>query len=133
VTDIPVELRNAPSLAEPPGYSHVAIGRGQTLVFTAGAVPLDREGRLVGEGDGVVQAEQAIANLLVALEAGGAGSHDIAKTTVYVAGGNHAVQVAVWELVRHSPIGRAPSTLVGVPTLGYRGQLVEIEAIAVLD
>ena len=55
------------------------------------------------------------------------------KTTVYVAGASHETQVDVWQVVRASSIGAAPSTLVGVPILGYRGQLVEIEAIAVLD
>jgi hypothetical protein len=39
----------------------------------------------------------------------------------------------VWEAVQRSPIASAPSTLVGVATLGYRGQLVEIEAISVID
>ncbi len=55
------------------------------------------------------------------------------KTTVYVAGGSHDRQAAVWQAVQRSPIATAPSTLVGVATLGYRGQLVEIEAVAVLD
>ena len=35
-----VELRNVEGLAEPPGYSHVAVASGARLVFTAGAVPL---------------------------------------------------------------------------------------------
>ena len=42
-------------------------------------------------------------------------------------------QSAVWQVVRGSEIGRAPSTLVGVPILGYRRQLVEVEAIALID
>ena len=128
-----VELRNVDTLAPPPGYSHVAVGRGGTMVFTAGAVPLDVRGELVGEGDAVAQAEQVIANLLAALEAGGAGPGDVAKTTVYVAGASHEAQVDVWQVVRNSALGRAPSTLVGVPSLGYRGQLVEVEAIALVD
>lgn len=128
-----VQLRNVDALAPPPGYSHVAVGRGGTMVFTAGAVPLDGEGNLVGEGDPLAQAERVIGNLLAALEAGGAEPSDVAKTTVYVAGGSYETQSAVWQMVRTSPIGRSPSTLVGVPTLGYRGQLVEIEAIALLD
>jgi enamine deaminase RidA (YjgF/YER057c/UK114 family) len=103
------------------------------MVFTAGAVPLDAEGNLVGEGDALAQAERVIDNLLVQLEAGGAGPADVAKTTVYVAGGDYGVQSSVWQVVRSSVVGSAPSTLVGVPTLGYRGQLVEIEAIALLD
>jgi len=41
---------------------------------------------------------------------------------------------AVWDVVRSSPIGAAcpASTLLGVERLGYRGQLVEVEAVAVL-
>ena len=127
-----VELRNVDTLAAPPGYSHVAVGSGGTVVFTAGAVPLDAEGDLVGEGDPVAQAEQVIENLLAALQTGGAEPQDVAKSTVYVAGG-HEAQSAVWQVVRSSEIGRAPSTLVGVPILGYRGQLVEVEAIALID
>jgi hypothetical protein len=41
--------------------------------------------------------------------------------------------VRVWDVVQRSPIASAPSTLVGVATLGYRDQLVEIEAIAVVE
>jgi enamine deaminase RidA (YjgF/YER057c/UK114 family) len=130
---VTVELRNAGGLTSPPGYSHVAIARGDTLVFTAGAVPLDADGNVVGEGDAVAQAHRVIANLLTQLGAAGAGPTEVVKTTIYVAGESHEAQVDVWEVVRASPIGSAPSTLVGVPILGYRGQLVEIEAIAVLD
>jgi enamine deaminase RidA (YjgF/YER057c/UK114 family) len=128
-----VERRNVSGLAAPPGYSHVAIARGTALVFTAGAVPLDATGELVGADDAVVQAEQVVANLLAALSEAGAGAEDVVKTTVYVAGADHDRQAAVWEAVQRSPIASAPSTLVGVPILGYRGQLVEIEAIAVVD
>lgn len=127
-----VELRNVPGLASPPGYSHVAIARGATLVYTAGAVPLDGSGDLVGAADAVAQTDQVVANLLAALSAAGARPEDVVKTTVYVAGGDHERQATVWEAVQRSPIAAAPSTLVGVPILGYRGQLVEIEAVAVL-
>jgi enamine deaminase RidA (YjgF/YER057c/UK114 family) len=126
-----VEYRNVSDLAEPPGYSHVAIGRG-TLVFTAGAVPLDETGELVGENDVVAQTERVIANLLAQLHEGGAAPEDVVKTTVYVAGGSHDAQRAVWDTVQASPIAAAPSTLLGVALLGYRGQLVEIEAVAVI-
>ena len=128
-----VQLRNAEALSPPPGYSHVAVAHGGTMVFTAGAVPLDAEGNLVGEGDALAQAERVIGNLLIQLETGGAHAEDVAKTTVYVAGASYDTQSAVWQMVRSSAIGSAPSTLVGVPALGYRGQLVEIEAIALLD
>ena len=103
-----VELHNVDTLAAPPGYSHVAVGRGGTVVFTAGAVPLDAEGDLVGEGDPAAQAVQVIENLLAALQMGGAQPQDVAKTTVYVAGASFEAQSAVWQVVRSSEIGRAP-------------------------
>jgi enamine deaminase RidA (YjgF/YER057c/UK114 family) len=128
-----VERRNVEGLADPPGYSHVAVARGSTLVFTAGAVPLDAAGDLVGPEDPVAQTDQVVANLLAALATAGAGPDDVVKTTVFVAGADHDVQLAVWEVVQASPIAAAPSTLVGVALLGYTGQLVEIEAVAVFD
>jgi enamine deaminase RidA (YjgF/YER057c/UK114 family) len=125
-----VERRNAPGLSPPPGYAHVAVGRGR-VVFTAGGVPLDSEGRLVGEGDHEAQTERVVANLEAQLAAGGASAADVVKTTVYVVA--DGVPLAhVWDVFRRSPLSEAPSTLLGVASLGYTGQLVEIEAVAVL-
>lgn len=71
-------------------------------------------------------------NLVATLEAAGAGLHDVAKSTVYVASAERDDLVAVWQVVRevfgdHD----APSTLLGVAVLGYPDQLVEVEAVAV--
>lgn len=126
-----VGYRNADGLAEPPGYTHVAIGQGARMVFTAGAVPIDADGNLVGAGDPVAQTERVIENLLRQLEAGGARPDDVVKTTVYVAA-DHDTMIAVWDAVQRSPIASAPSTLLGVALLGYAGQSVEIEAVAVV-
>ena len=102
-------------------------------MLTAGGVPLDADGTLVGPGDYAEQTRRVIANLLAALEAGGATPGDVAKTTVYVVTAHLRGPLGdVWEVVRSSPLAGAPSTLVGVSTLGYEGQLVEIEAIAVV-
>jgi enamine deaminase RidA (YjgF/YER057c/UK114 family) len=94
---VPIERRNVPELATPPGYTHVAIARGSTLVFTAGAVPLDAAGELVGAEDSAAQTNQVVANLLAALATGGAGPDDVVKTTVYVAGVDHDMDLAVWD------------------------------------
>jgi enamine deaminase RidA (YjgF/YER057c/UK114 family) len=130
---VSVERRNVPSLLPPPDYAHVAVAAGR-LVFTAGGVPIDPNGELVGAGDYAEQARRVIANLIEALDAGGAAPEDVAKTTVYVVtAGDRAPLPAVWEVVRASPLAGAPSTLLGVSALGYAGQLVEIEAVAVID
>ena len=126
-----VERRNVEGLAPPPGYSHVAVAG--ALVFTAGAVPLDADGNLVGADDPGVQARQVLANLERQLAEGGATPAHVVKTTVYVAGASREHQRAVWDAVQGSPFATAPSTLIGVALLGYRGQLVEIEAVAVID
>jgi enamine deaminase RidA (YjgF/YER057c/UK114 family) len=128
-----IERMNSPNLSEPPGYSHVVVSSGSRLLTPAGAVPLDAEGNLVGPGDYVTQARQAISNLETALGAAGATARDVVKTTVYVVPGNRSDLSAVWEVVQESGMADAASTLLGVSVLGYEGQLVEIEAIAVLE
>lgn len=127
-----IERLTVPDLAQPPGYAHVVVATGTRLVTTAGAVPLDAEGNLVGAGDIRVQARQTLHNLMRQLEAAGASAEDVLKTTVFVASTDRADLVACWEEVQRSPLAAVASTLLGVALLGYAGQLVEIEAIAVL-
>lgn len=124
-------LRHVPALADAE-YAYVATVESATrLVFTAGACPLDREGRTVAPGDHAAQARQVMANLETALAAAGARLADVVKTTVYVASAHRPDLVTVWQVVRdafgdHDP----PSTLLGVAVLGYPDQLVEVEAVA---
>ena len=126
-----IERINAPGLSQPPGYSHVVVASGSRLVTTAGAVPLDAEGNLVGAGNLLVQARQTLQNLAVALEAIGAMAQDVIKITVYVVAGERADLGSVWNAVQQSDIAGTASTLLGVSMLALEGQLVEIEAIAV--
>jgi enamine deaminase RidA (YjgF/YER057c/UK114 family) len=128
-----IERTNAPALSQPPGYSHVVVASGSRLVTTAGAVPLDAEGNLVGAGDLHAQARQTLQNLAIALEAVGARGRDVIKTTVYVVAAERGDLSSVWVAVRESGIAGAASTLLGVSMLAIEGQLVEIEAMAVLE
>jgi enamine deaminase RidA (YjgF/YER057c/UK114 family) len=128
-----IKRTNAPGLSQPPGYSHIVVASGSRLVSTAGAVPLDAQGNLAGAGDLLLQARQTLENLELALGAGGATAKDVIKTTVYVVAGERADLSSVWVAVRESSIAGAASTLLGVSTLAVEGQLVEIEAIAMLE
>jgi enamine deaminase RidA (YjgF/YER057c/UK114 family) len=128
-----IERINAPALSQPPGYSHIVVASGSRLVTTAGAVPLDAEGNLVGAGDLLVQARQTLQNLAIALEAVGARERDVIKMTVYVVASERADLGSVWVAVQESGIAGAASTLLGVSMLAIEGQLVEIEAMAVLE
>ncbi|GLW47962.1 hypothetical protein Stsp02_36240 [Streptomyces sp. NBRC 14336] len=125
----------SPALFPPPTYAHASVVEaGTRLAFLAGAVPLDAEGKIVGEGDPAVQAEQVIRNLREQLAAVGSGLEHVVSTDVYVVSSEPAVLSQVWEVVEASGLSTGPhsSTLLGVACLGYTGQLVEITATAVV-
>ncbi len=129
---VPVRLIRSPRLSDVAEYAYSAtVDAPVRLVYTAGACPLDANGETVAVGDYAGQARQVMANLLTALEDAGAQLTDVLKTTVYVASTRQEDLVAAWEVVRDS-FGEhdAPSTLLGVATLGYTNQLVEVEAVA---
>jgi enamine deaminase RidA (YjgF/YER057c/UK114 family) len=129
-----LELVAPPALAGTVPYAYAAVTDPGRMVFTAGACPLDADGAVVSVGDVAGQARQVMANLSTALEAAGAGLSDVLKTTVFVATADRADLVAAWDVVRAAFADHAaPSTLVGVTLLGYPGQLVEVEAVAVRD
>jgi enamine deaminase RidA (YjgF/YER057c/UK114 family) len=129
-----ISFLRPPGLHEGAPYAYAAVTDPARMLFTAGACPLDAEGRTVAVGDVAGQARQVMANLVAVLEAGSAALTDVVKTTVYVASGNRNDLVAAWDVVR-AAFGDhdAPSTLLGVAVLGYPDQLVEVEAVAVLD
>ena len=78
------------------------------------------------------QAGQVVSNLAEALAAAGSGLSRVLKTTIYVASSEREDLVAAWNVIS-SAFGEhdVPSTLLGVTVLGYPGQLVEIEAVAI--
>jgi enamine deaminase RidA (YjgF/YER057c/UK114 family) len=127
-----IERHTSPALFAPPGYAHAVVSRAPATVWTAGGVPLDADGALVGPGDLTAQAEQVLANLTVALADAGAVPEQVVRTTVYVVTTERADLGVVWDAVQASAFAPAASTLLGVALLGYEGQLVEIEATAVL-
>ncbi|MBK3580836.1 RidA family protein [Streptomyces sp. MBT65] len=130
-----LERVTAPSLFPPPTYSHATVVEaGTKLAFLAGAVPLDADGKVVGVGDAVRQAQQVLANLGEQLRAVGSDLGHVVATDVYVVSSEPSVLSAVWEVVEASGLSVGPhsSTLVGVACLGYTGQLVEITATAVV-
>jgi enamine deaminase RidA (YjgF/YER057c/UK114 family) len=127
-----VEWIDPPELGRSPGYSYAVVAQGARTVYTAGAVPLDESGALVGAGDLAAQAEKTVGNLLLALQAAGAGVADIVKTSVFVVASRREMLGRAWRCLESSGLTRPPSTLLGVTFLGYEGQMIEIEAIAVL-
>jgi enamine deaminase RidA (YjgF/YER057c/UK114 family) len=129
---MPAQLIRADDLYPGAPYAYAAVAPpGGALIFTAGACPLNADGEVTAAGDYAAQAGHAIANLVTVLAAAGASLTDVLKSTVYVASAERSDLLKVWEVV-HAAFGThdAPSTLLGVAALGYSGQLVEIEAVA---
>jgi len=118
-----------PGLVTPP-YSYAASSTGE-LVFFAGQVALDAEGKMVGIGDFAAQVKQAFANLKLALAAAGCTPATILKTNYYVVGLTRERLVAIREARVPFFAGAKPaSTLIGVSMLFDPEALIEIEVIA---
>ncbi|MFC1402927.1 MULTISPECIES: RidA family protein [Streptacidiphilus] len=113
------------------GYSHAVAAAG-TVVAVSGQVPLDAEGRLVGEGDAAAQVRQVFRNLVAALGAAGAGLEHVVKLTVFLTdlGDLPAFRQARDEFL--DPKRLPASSLVQVAGLVHPGFLAEIDALAVI-
>jgi enamine deaminase RidA (YjgF/YER057c/UK114 family)/GNAT superfamily N-acetyltransferase len=133
VSDDAIRFIRPPALSDRVPYAYAAAAGADRVVWTAGACPLDPEGRTVAVGDVTGQAEQVMTNLVATLREAGAELTDVVKTTVFVATQRREDLTAAWDVVR-AAFGDhdAPSTLLGVTALGWPDQLVEVEAVAVL-
>jgi enamine deaminase RidA (YjgF/YER057c/UK114 family) len=93
-------------------------------------------GRLVGApGDFTAQTEQVVTNCLAVLAAAGATPADVVRSVIYVVSPDSEILSAVWWQLKASPLAEAfttAGTLLGVASLGYQGQLVEIDLTAAL-
>jgi reactive intermediate/imine deaminase len=111
------------------GYSHAVAFTGR-MVVVSGQVPLDAQGRLVGEDDPAAQVRQVFENLRTALAAAGASMSQVVKLTVFLTDLAH---LAEFRRVRDEFItGQAPpaSSLIQVSGLVNPAFCVEIEALA---
>lgn len=100
------------------------------FVYTAGQVALDPETQTLVEGGVAAQARQALKNLVVILEAAGAGLDDVVKTTVFLTDMKDygPVNEVYGEFFTNDPPARSAVAVVGLPI----GALVEIEAVAIV-
>ncbi len=126
-----------PGLAKPPGgqYSQVVSSGPGRIVMTAGQVPFDESGQVVGASDLLAQMRQCYRNVQVALEAAGAGWSDVLRVTVYVVALSDEAR-SVGRTVRDEflpPANRPASTLLGVERLASPDFLCEVEATAVVE
>ena len=127
----PEQLANFPKLFT----QVVTIKSGDTkTVYISGQVAIDREGRVVGQGDLGAQAAQVFENLSLALGSAGAKPEDVVKLNIYVVnmkpedGKTVGLARKKWFNQENLPA----STMVGVVSLAASDFLLEVEAIAVV-
>ena len=116
--------------AEPISHYTDAVQAGD-LLFVSGCVPVDAEGRLVGENDVVAQARQVFANMGAVLSAAGAAPRDVVKVTLFLTDVDDRPMI---NPVRQEFFGesRPASTLVEVGRLAIPGARIEVEAVALV-
>jgi reactive intermediate/imine deaminase len=126
-----IKRTNPPELSKPTGYTHVVEAAGGRTVYISGQIALDKDGKVVGEGDMKAQAEQVFKNLQAALTSAGATFKDVVKMNTYM---TDLSQLPVVRDVRARYFGDvAPaSTLVQVVHLARPEFLIEVEVIAVV-
>ena len=126
---------NPAGLHQPPGYHHVTVVPAGPTAYLAGQCPLDADGDLVGPSDIEAQVDAVVDNALTALAAVDATPERVVRSVTYVVSDETSVLAGVWGRLRVSPLAPAfasAATLVGVNTLGFSGQLVEIDLTAAL-
>ncbi|MFG2470738.1 RidA family protein [Streptomyces canus] len=133
-----ITLLNPGGLPEIDVYRQVSIASGTKLVFVAGQVAWDAEGRTIGEGDLAAQVEQCYVNIGTALAEAGGSFDDVAKLTFYVVDWTPDKMPPLLEGISRAAAKLGvtpapPATLIGVAALDVPDHLVEIEATAVLD
>ena len=124
---------NPTSLAKPSGFSHAVIAR-DTTIHLAGQTGVDASGAIVAGGV-VAQFEQALSNLLTALQECGGYADGIASLTIYVVDMDdyraHAREIGeVWKRLVGSEYPAMAG--IGVARLWDEEAVVELQGYAVL-
>jgi enamine deaminase RidA (YjgF/YER057c/UK114 family) len=129
-----VRYINPDSLNKNPAFTNVVVVEGNVkTVHIGGQDAINASEEIVGKGDIVAQTEQILANLRVALEAGGARPEHIIKWNIYVVEGQ-PLQAAFAAFQNAWPETPSPPAITGVfvSGLAHPDFLVEMDAVAVV-
>ncbi|EXJ89087.1 hypothetical protein A1O3_02151 [Capronia epimyces CBS 606.96] len=112
-----------------PVYSHVGtVQGGSNLIYTAGQVGVDHEGKAPASYE--AQVRQAYRNLAKCLKTVGAEPSDIIKLTYFIVNYSPANRAHVEIMKEFLQTHRPTTTLVPVPCLAREDLLFEVEAVA---
>lgn len=117
-------------LDAPAGMAQAVVVQGLPLVYTRQLLPLDREGKLVGEGSADKQIEQVLTNLEAVLGAAGSGLDKLVRLNVCTLSHDTAGRVRELLSKRVGPAVRPAVTTILTP-LAHRKALAAVDAVAV--
>ena len=122
----------APGTAAKPSYSHVTSSTRKKMIFVAGQLARDAEGKPVGVGDPKAQMRQVFENLKAALTAEGATLADVVQTSTFVTNWDKFREAGD---IRYEYLGKnlPTSTTVVVVGLAFPEAMFEISVIAMVD
>ena len=127
-----IEKYAAKGVYDPPIYAQaVKVEGAQTLIYIAGQVDYDAEGKCAHPGDFAAQAKAVLGMLKAQVEAGGGTMASIVKVNTYVTDMRYRPDYA---RIRGEFFGpKMPaSTMVAISALAAPEFLIEIEAVAVV-
>ena len=131
MTDPRKTALNPPGVAKPIRgyYSNCVRVSAGPLLFIAGQVALDAQGRVVGRGDVRAQTVQVLENMRAILRANGADMSDVASVTVYVTDIGCLDKIADIRM-KYFPTDGPASAIVEIAKLAMPELLIEISAVA---
>jgi enamine deaminase RidA (YjgF/YER057c/UK114 family) len=132
-----ITIHNPDTMGKPLGqYSQITRVKASELLFIAGQVATDRNGKLAGFDDFDTQSRAVFANIDAALKSQGGSFANVVEFTTYLV---HSQDIARFmafrqrEFPRMFPSGRyPPNTLVIVDRLVQESFLIEVATVAAL-
>ncbi|PYM12851.1 MAG: hypothetical protein DMD81_22895 [Candidatus Rokuibacteriota bacterium] len=122
----------APGIFDPPGYTQcLKVTGAQSIIFLAGQVAYDKDGKPAHPGDFKGQARAVFSAVKAQVEAAGGTLANVVKITSYL---TDVSQRPAFREIRDEFLGKKgpASTMIGVAALAHPDYMIEIEAIAII-
>jgi len=122
----------APGIFDPPGYTQcLKVTGAQSIIFLAGQVAYDKDGKPAHPGDFKGQARAVFSAVKAQVEAAGGTLANVVKITSYL---TDVSQRPAFREIRDEFLGKKgpASTMIGLAALAHPDYIIEIEAIAII-
>ena len=122
----------APGIFDPPGYTQcIKVTGAQSIIFLAGQVAYDKDGKPAHPGDFKGQARAVFSAVKAQVEAAGGTLANVVKITSYL---TDVSQRPAFREIRDEFLGKKgpASTMIGLAALAHPDYIIEIEAIAII-